>query len=381
MIQVPQDRLRLIRQQLGIDDSEFEILDPFVRLFVQHKGAFAESFHRFFTGIPETAVFLEHSERPEFLPHAWAHWFGQLFTSRLDEAFCAYLWRIGIRHVEVNLDQRFTNLGFSVVRQYCQKIIAEEVPPGLAGSVSRVVDKLLDFCLLVETSAYVAATTRCDLEVIKGIADKVRNPITVIGGNVRRLKRKVPPEDPSQEIYASLIEESRLLERMVLDIKTYTELFQREPDRRVLPLAGVLSRVLEQICLHADISGIRIETAISEEASSVFADEWGLRQTLYYLVENGIESLDPAEPVVRITSGTDPQQPHNVRIEIFNTGAPPKPEEAEKMFSPFYSTKSHGTGFGLPIARLAAIKNYGVLSIGPAPVKGAIAVVILPAPS
>jgi len=35
-----------------------------------------------------------------------------LFTLPLDESLLSYIWRIGIRHVEVYLDQRFSNLGF-----------------------------------------------------------------------------------------------------------------------------------------------------------------------------------------------------------------------------------------------------------------------------
>ena len=49
---------------------------------------------------------------------------------------------------------------------------------------------MLDLCLLIETEAYITHTTRCDLEVMREVADRVRNPVTVIGGNIRRMQKK-----------------------------------------------------------------------------------------------------------------------------------------------------------------------------------------------
>ena len=65
-------------------------------------------------------------------------------------------------------------------------------------------------------------------------------------------------------------------------------------------------------------------------------------------------------------------------IEIFNTGIPIKMDEPERVFSPFFSTKPFGTGFGLAIARLAVRKNYGKLYLQPVPGKGTKVLVILP---
>jgi len=52
----------------------------------------------------------------------------------------------------------------------------------------------------------------------------------------------------------------------------------------------------------------------------------------------------------------------------------------ENLFVPFYSSKPLGTGFGLPIAELAARKNLGDLSLEPVPEQGTRCVVKLPIP-
>ena len=69
--------------------------------------------------------------------------------------------------------------------------------------------------------------------------------------------------------------------------------------------------------------------------------------------------------------------PYYVRIEIFNTGEPPK-EKVDQLFSPFFSTKLKGTGFGLPIAQVVVRKNLGRLEIKPFPGKGTSVIVNLP---
>jgi signal transduction histidine kinase len=65
-------------------------------------------------------------------------------------------------------------------------------------------------------------------------------------------------------------------------------------------------------------------------------------------------------------------------IEIFNTGRPIKEDEFDKFATPFFSTKPAGTGFGIPIIRLAVRKNHGKVIFLPAPDEGMIVMITLP---
>ncbi|MCU0596883.1 MAG: ATP-binding protein, partial [Desulfobacterota bacterium] len=62
-------------------------------------------------------------------------------------------------------------------------------------------------------------------------------------------------------------------------------------------------------------------------------------------------------------------------------GKPPNQEDMDNLFVPFYSSKSHGTGFGLPIAQLAAKKNMGEIYIERVPGQGTRCIIQLPVPS
>ncbi|MGD2080820.1 MAG: protoglobin domain-containing protein [Nitrospirota bacterium] len=380
MENAPISKLRFLQRRLALSEAELEVLKPFREFFVSGKEEFADYFYSVFSGIPETKYIIERLENPGLMKKIWARWFEALFgRDRLDDDFLAYLWRIGGRHVDVGLDQRFTNLGFSVARQFCHGMVISGVPEGKRADLLVALDKLLDLCLLVETSAYIAATTRCDLELINGIADKIRNKITIIGGNIRMLKRKAEPSSPAYEVYEALLMESRMCENMVRDINVYNDVFQRETEYQDVSLEDAVRRAVEHIKPEENFKGVGLEVAISPDASHVHADPRDVRKLLVYALENAFEAAEGEAPRVRVSSGRECTPSEFVCIEIFNTGTPPKPEAVEKFFSPFYSTKAEGSGFGVPIATLAAKKNFGTLAIVPAGAEGTTVKVTLPA--
>jgi len=381
MDKVPLERLRFLKKRLALSEAELEVLRPYREAFAASGREFAEHFNSVFSSIPETRYIIERVEEPGRLKRAWANWFETLFRrDSLDDSFLSYLWRIGIRHVEVGLDQRFTNLGFSVVRQFCQRVIISKVPEGASTDVTVAVDKLLDLCLLVETSAYIAATTRCDLELINGIADKIRNKITIIGGTLRMLKRKSSPTDPASEVYEGLLVESAMCENLVRDISVYNDVFQREPEFGKVSLREVIDRAVERLKPEENFKGVRLELAIDPGASEVLADPRDLKQLFFYTLENAFEAAGGDAPRVRVASSRECVPVGFVCFEIFNSGVPPKVEAIEKFFSPFYSTKPRGSGFGVPISALAAKKNFGSFAIEPVPEAGTKVRVSLPAP-
>lgn len=379
---VPFEKLFILKKRLGIDDSYLDTLDPYRRLLIEKKEDFASYLYNYFYEIPETRIFLEHYERPGFLKRAWTNWFEKLFTGPFDfdKDFLAYLWGIGKRHVEVNLDQRYSNLGFSIVRQYCHSIIRQNVPPDKAFSITEVVDKLIDFCLLVETAAYIDMMSHCDIELIKGIADKIRNRITVIGGNIKRLSKKVSPDDPSHEVYTSLISQSTSCENMVSDIRKFFEVYQRELRVEEVPIQTIIKDTLDRLRFKDPESRARIDINISEDASSVLADRKDISELFYEVLSNSFDALNPQDPYISISTFVDPSLPGRVRVEIFNKGIPPRKEDLERLFTPFFSTKPLGSGFGLPIAQMVAKKNYSRISIEPVQDKGTKVIIILPTP-
>jgi len=378
---VPLERLVWFKTKLGLKGDALEKVNQYRSVFVNKKKEFSENFYKYFYEIPETKIILEHEKRIGHLKKAWVQWFESLFKENFDEQFLTYHWRSGLRHVEVNIDQRHINLGYSVVRQFCQKVAKTEVPPLDQELVLMGVDKMVDFCLLIETHAYIAATTQCDMEVIRGISHQLRNPLTIIGGNITRLKRKVEPHSPVCRIYETILVENKRLEGMVTDVEIYSEIFPKEPRFSEISLESLISEALNKLKGTQRIEKVNIDIDLDPEFSEVQGDAEDLETMFYYLLQNSVEAVDPEDPYIRVTSKRKSSTSPFIEIEIFNTGISPSPEDIDHLFVPFYSSKPHGTGLGLPIAQLAVRKSLGDLYLEPIPNQGTRCGIILPIPA
>ncbi len=363
---MPYQSFQRLMDALRLTEDDLLLLGRHRDIFISKKDEFSGFFYDFFLGMPETRLLLEHFGKPDFMKLTWATWFERLFRQNLAPDFIDYLWRIGLKHVEINLDQRFTNLGFSLVRRFCHRLALQGLPPPVALEVLSVVDKLVDSCILVETSAYIEATVRCDVEILKGIADKIRNPVTIIGGNLRRLQRRMDSKDPLYREYEFLISSTGRCEDMIEDINIYVEMFQREPRFEQCVLETVIENMTEKLSVRGRLQGVKVEMLLSPAARFVRGDPVDLRHLFYHIIENGAEASRAAEsPCVRISSLPQDVPPHTVRVEVFNNGEVINLANISDIFAPFYSTRPKGSGLGLSIARLALRKNFGEIDFEP----------------
>ncbi len=368
---VPYHSLESIMSKVQLKESEFLILREHSDTFTSRRDEFAAFFYKSFSELPETHILLERFGKPDSLMRTWSRWYERIFTEKIDSAFISYLWHIGLKHVEINLDQRFTSLGFSLVRQFTHQITRENFPPHIAMDLMLAVDKLLDFCALLETSAYIDATIRCDLEILRGVADKIRNPVTIIGGNLRRLQRKLDPEDPLFKDYEFLISYAVHFEEMVAEINTYMEIFQRETSFQRCMLDTIIDNMISDLSTRRRLEGVKVEVNISPTARFVLGDPIDLRHLFYHVIENAAEAARAAqEPLVSISSMSPESTAHAVRVEVFNNGEVINLANIGNILTPFFSTKSSGSGLGLSIAKLVARKNFGDMDFEPLPQSG-----------
>jgi signal transduction histidine kinase len=378
-IPVPMERLAFFKKRLGLEDKEMESLDPYRSIFAGRRIEFAEYFYQYFLEIPETKIILEYEKHQNRLvKKIWPQWFESLFKKELDESIFAYLWRSGLVHVEEKIDQRFINLGYSVIRQFCQKIAKEGVPAEDLKPVLASIDKMIDFCLLIETQAYIIATTRCDIEVVKGLSHQVRNPITIIGGNIIRLQKDSVPGSYNYKVCDAIMSECRRLEHMLIDTGIYSEMFQNEHGFDAVDLGMLVSKVLEKLKAIGFPENVKIDINLDPQFRRILGNEKDLEIMFYNVLQNCLEALKPENPYIRISSKLKVIDSSFLQIEIFNTGVPINEKDMKNLFIPFFSSKPGGTGFGLPTALLIAKNNLGDLYLEPVPNEGTKCVILLP---
>jgi nitrogen-specific signal transduction histidine kinase len=377
-IPAPTEKLAWFQEKLALTTNDVERITRYRAVFLKRKEDFAEKLCSYFCEIPETRIMLQAERRKDRLKKVWIQWYDLLFQGKLDESFYARIWRSGLRHVELNIDKSLINLAYSVVRQYYQEVARSEIPHKDHEPFLTAMDKILDFCVLVETHAYVSATSQCDMEVVRGISHQVRNPLTVIGGNILRLKRNLAPDSPMHKTYETILMENKRLEAMVRDVAIYSELSEKEAVFKEISLQEAISKALRRLVDSPEKEKVRIVIELDPRYPLILGDANDIDVMFYYLLQNSFEALDRKDPALRITSKSLDAESAFLQIEIFNTGNPPDSHEIESVFVPFYSSKPYGTGFGLPIARLIARKNRGEIFLEPVPDQGTRCIIQLP---
>ena len=375
---VPYEKLFWFQEKLELREEDLRKVQEYGNLFIQKKQQLGDQLYQFLYEIKEIRFILEREHTGGFLRHMWARWFEILFTRGFSNEILRYLWRSGLRHVETNIDKRIINLAYTRVRQFCHEIVWNEIAPEDRKAVLGAVDKMVDFCVLIETHAYVSATSHCDMEVVRGISHQVRNPLMVIGGNITRLQKAVKAGSQAYMAYETIMEENKRLEMMVNDVVTYSEMFQREPSFAALSLTDVTSDALKKLEETHSLEEVQIDFSLDAGLPKVHGDATDLVIMFYQLLQHSLEAVDAESPRIRISGDMPAADAQFVRVEIFNTGKRLTHEEIPNIFVPFYSSDPYGTGLGLPMAQLAARKNLGEIAFEPLEDLGTRCIIWLP---
>ena len=195
-------------------------------------------------------------------------------------------------------------------------------------------------------------------ELAASIAHEVNQPLTAITNNgsacLRLLaNRKLDPEvlkSALQEIVADGTRASAVITRIRGFLKKApTEMCELDINdiiREVLTLAGHELQK-NQVLLECQLSGA---------LPRVRADRVQLQQVLLNLVMNGVEAMNGApNRTLSLESRTD--ESGNVLVAVRDSGTG-LGSEVDRLFTPFFTTKTNGMGMGLPISR-SLIESHG----------------------
>ncbi len=156
---------------------------------------------------------------------------------------------------------------------------------------------------------------------------------------------------------------------------------KREAERRDESLATMLDAVRALIEMQARHYQVSFQTNIPADLPQVRADRMMIEQVLLNLTRNAIESMatvPPARRVLRVTASHDVPA-GQVTVSVVDNGHGIAQEVAERLFSPFFSTKAEGMGMGLNICRTAIEFHGGTLIHRDNPQGGTIFTFTLPA--
>ena len=192
-------------------------------------------------------------------------------------------------------------------------------------------------------------------QLAAGLAHEVRNPLAAISGCIELIKEQGTARPQLLDIVLREAERLKLVTGQFLDFAKPTLALQKRCNLGAL-VADAAS-LLEKSCdsAHPVILSIQQET----EEVMVGGDPDQLKQALWNLGLNAIQAMQMGGRLSFVIRRHGSENGNNwVEIELTDTGRGIPPEEVERIFDPFYTTRPGGTGLGLTIAQ-KIIDNLG----------------------
>ena len=192
------------------------------------------------------------------------------------------------------------------------------------------------------------------IEMARQIAHEVKNPLTPIRLSVQLMRRAYEEgREEFGEIFTSgvetVIQQTEILRRIASEFSSFGKVTSLEPE--IVPIVSFLQ---EFVASYRGAEAVDIELAEGGEVK-VFADREALRKILVNLMENALEAMTgKGEITIDYARSGD-----RVSIRVLDTGSGLSPDILEKLFEPYFSTKTNGTGLGLAICRNLAQEMDG----------------------
>jgi PAS domain S-box-containing protein len=191
-------------------------------------------------------------------------------------------------------------------------------------------------------------------ELAASVAHELNQPLGAILANAEAaelfLQQDPPPLDELRNILAAIRKDDERAAEVIRRMRGL--LRKRELDRQPIAIDSLLEDVWRLVSGDAALRGVSLTTELAPALPRVSADRVHLQQVLLNLIINGMDAMadlprDRRQLSVKTRLGANGQ----VEVAVMDSGHGIAPDKLPRLFDPFYTTKPHGMGMGLSIAR------------------------------
>lgn len=177
------------------------------------------------------------------------------------------------------------------------------------------------------------------------LAHEIRNPLNSIRLTVQLLERRLGTGAIRQQDLQTVRAEVDRLSSLLNDVLDLQRV--RQPRPQVQPVLPVLQHCLDLLERQAEMQNTTVKLEVPEKELSALFDAQQLTQAVVNLLLNAIEASSEGGAVHVGAFDRDGK----VEVEVRDDGPGLDPEQQERVFEPFYTTKPSGTGLGLAVSR------------------------------
>jgi signal transduction histidine kinase len=193
----------------------------------------------------------------------------------------------------------------------------------------------------------------------------VKNPLVVIGGLARQVKKSLADGSPKDlEKLQIIVDEIQLLEQFLAEVGSFAKL--TEPKDCLIDLNSVIREICLRLQPTLEEKGIELSLHLNPDLQLFRFDPVHLRQVIMNIAKNGIEAMPNGGTLIFRTA----QDQDQIIMQVSDTGEGIPADMLDKIFQPFYSTKPRGSGLGLAICQTILKTHQGDIKIESIPQKG-----------
>ncbi len=186
-------------------------------------------------------------------------------------------------------------------------------------------------------------------EMARQVAHEIKNPLTPMKLNIQYLQQAMRNNQPNMQeladkVTTSIVEQIDNLSYIASEFSNFAKMPEARPEE--LELNNLLEN---NAALYMNEQRVKVSLTPAEESMWVFADRSQLVRVFTNLLENAIQAIPETRPgLINITLK---KEEDTVLITVADNGSGMTPETVQRIFQPYFTTKSSGTGLGLAMTK------------------------------
>ena len=218
-----------------------------------------------------------------------------------------------------------------------------------------------------------------------GLAHEIKNPLSTVVLNAQLLREDIEEAELDEDISGRIVRRTNALEREAERLREILEDFLQFAGRMKLAATlqdarMIVDQLVDFFHPQCDRSGILLRADLQEGPIMARLDESLLKQAILNLLINALQAMEDepdrkghGELLIRLESDET-----SFRLHVIDQGKGITPERLEEIFHPYVSTKSGGSGLGLPTTRRIVEMHGGRIEVHSVPDQGSDFVIIMP---
>jgi len=197
-------------------------------------------------------------------------------------------------------------------------------------------------------------------QLTASLSHEIKQPISAAITDAKTCWRWLSRSEPD------LSEAREAASRAIKDVTRASEIITRigllfkkgPPQRESVDVNEIIQEMIALLRAEANRHSISMSDELASDLPQIMADRIQLQQVLMNLMLNGIEAMKETGPSRNLRIKSQQEETRQLLVSVIDTGVGLRPEHIDQIFNAFFTSKSQGTGMGLPISR-SIIESHG----------------------